>query len=74
LPKSSRDKNLSRKVVLTGTGIGVVAMPAIFFLISIGTDWTNEKLMWLCINGICSGVIIGGGIGYLLTANDIRFW
>ena len=76
MPKktSPDEKRLTRKAMLVGAAIGIIVMPIFFFVVSSDSDLTNEKIMWLLINGSCSGILLGGGIGYLLTNNDIRFY
>jgi hypothetical protein len=71
--KPSNEKNTTRTAVLIGAAIGAFLTPIAFFLISLGTEFTSEKIMWLCINGLCFGVLLGGGMGYILTSKYVSF-
>lgn len=69
--KISDNDRLTRKGVRTGAAIGAVLMPIFFFVVSSGPEMTDQKTMWLCINGVLSGIVVGGGLGYLLTSKYI---
>jgi len=63
--KPSENDRLTRKAVRMGAVIGAVLMTVLFFFASSGPDMTGQKIMWLCINGVLSGGVVGGGFGYL---------
>jgi hypothetical protein len=69
--KPSEDDRLTRKAVRIGAVIGAVLMPVFFFVAPSGPDLTGQAIMWLCINGVLSGGVVGGGLGYLLTSRYV---
>ena len=70
---ADKDSRITRKAVFIGAVIGVVVTPILFTLISLGSEFTSERITWLCVNSLCVGAMVGGGIGYLLTSKGITF-